>query len=373
MEECCFMTTMSSLSIKKLPIPADYLFWRSHARFIFEHVSAAVIAVDASGCITIFNGEAESTFGLNGQNVVGQTFRSVFPGYAEHEYYLLQTLTTGKEIRDAEHTYCPYTGKEGTFVQNLGLVKGDHGEVSGAIWMRKDVTHERRFQQEVNNAQIQAIVSQIAAATAHEIRNPLTTAKGYIQLAKQQTNQGLDIQEKLEWAVEEIDQINHIITDFLALVHPGADGLQFITFNKLIEDLVQLVENVGNMMSISVATRLDKQVPLCMLDAKLVKQAVLNVIRNAIQAMPHGGSLTISTHYMADLGEVSVSVTDTGEGIRKEDLSRIFSPFFSTRVDGSGLGLTLTNRIVQHHGGRVTVTSEVGEGTSVTLVLPVCQ
>jgi PAS domain S-box-containing protein len=365
------MTPLSELLGKKLTHPAHDLFWRSHARFLFEQMSASVIAVDISGCITIFNGEAEKTFNRDNKTVLGKTFQSVFPNLAEHEYYLLQALKTGRELRNAEHTYCPYTGQEGTFLQSVGLVKGNHGEITGAIWLRRDITHERRFQQEINDAKIQAIVSQIAAATAHEIRNPLTTAKGFIQLAMQ--GQSGTQHDYLASAIEEIDQINVIISDFLALIHPEAGGLQFMSFNKLIEDLVLLVENVGTMVNISVETRLDKQAPLCMLDAKLVKQALLNVIRNALQAMPQGGKLTITTDYDVDSDEVSVSVTDTGEGIRKDDLSRIFSPFFSTRIDGSGLGLTLTNRIIQNHGGRIQIASTEGHGTTVTLMLPVCQ
>lgn len=367
------MTITTSLLTKKLAIPADYLFWRSHARFIFENITAAVTAVDVSGTITIFNREAEKVFGLKSRDVIGKPLSTVFPGLAKHEYYLLNTLHSGREYKDVEYSYCPYTGRDGVFVNSVALVKGAHLEVAGAIWMRKDVTQERRFQKEVSNAEVQAMVSQIAAGTAHEIRNPLTTAKGYIQLAKQKCNARSIIREYLEMATEEIEQANSIITDFLALIHPGAEGLQFVSFNQLVEDLVQLVGNVATMVNISVVMKLDEQVPLCMMDDKLVKQAVLNILRNAIQSMSQGGRITVETSYLPESDEISVSVSDTGEGIRQEDLSRIFTPFFSTRVDGSGLGLTLTNRIVQHHNGRIDVASKLGKGTTVTLIFPVCQ
>lgn len=365
------MTKTTSLLTKRLSISADFMFWRSHARFIFENIAASVIAVDVSGCITIFNEEAEQTFCRQRGEVVGKPLWSVFPGMAEHEYYLLHALQSGRELKDAEYSYCPYSGREGAFVHSVSLVKGTHGEVVGAIWMRKDVTDERNFQREVCNAEIQAMISQIAAGTAHEIRNPLTSAKGYLQLAIQRCGKNSVTREYLTMACEEIDQANRIISDFLALVHPGVEGLQFVSFNCLITDLVQLVEKVATMLNIEIAAELDEQIPLCVLDQKMVKKATLNVVNNAIQAMPQGGRLSISTRYLRQQNRISVVISDTGVGIRQEDLNRVLTPFYSTRVDGSGLGLTLTNRIVQHHNGHLQITSKEGEGTTVTLFFPV--
>ena len=365
------MPSIKTIIANKLAVPVDYHFWRSHARFIIENIAAAVVAIDASGCITIFNGEAEQELKKTADEVIGKHLKTVFPNIPEHEYYLLQVLKSGRELKDVEGNYCPYTGREGVFIHSVAIIKGTHGEVGGTIWMRKDLTYERRFQKEVSNAEVQAIVSQIAAGTAHEIRNPLTTAKGYIQLAQNRCEES--IQPYLEMAVDEIDQINRIITDFLALMHPGAEGLQFISINDLIVDLLQLVGNLGTMVNINIAAELDEQAPLCMLDAKLIKQAVLNVLRNAIQAMPNGGQLSVSTKYFSDSDKISIAVSDTGMGIRQEDLCRIFSPFFSTKVEGSGLGLTLTNRILQHHDGYVQVESRENSGTTVNLIFPVSQ
>lgn len=365
------MSTIHTLIAKQLAVPADYHFWRSHARFIIENIAAAVVAVDVNGCITIFNSEAEKVFHKSAEETIGKHLKAVFPSIPEHEYYLLQVLNNGRNLSNVEGNYCPYTKHEGVFVHSVAVVKGPHGEVGGAIWMRKDLTYERRFQKEVSNAEVQAIVSQIAAGTAHEIRNPLTTAKGYIQLAQNSCDES--IQPYMKMALEEIDQVNRIITDLLALIHPGAEGLQFISINSLIVDLMQLVGNLGTMVNINITSTLDEQAPLCMLDATLVKQAILNVLRNAIQAMPEGGVLTVSTEYYADTDKICIAVSDTGVGIRQEDLSRIFSPFFSTKVEGSGLGLTLTNRILQHHDGYVQVESKENNGTTVSLIFPISQ
>ena len=352
-------------------VPADYLFWRSHAHFIFENVSAAVIAVNTSGCITIFNSEAEKVFNKTASIVLGKSLKAVFPNLPSHEYYLLKTLKTGKELKDVEHDYCPYADKVGVFSHSFALVKGEHNDIVGAIWLRKDITCERRFQREVNNAEIQAMVSQIAAGTAHEIRNPLTTAQGFIQLACQQCPE--DARQHLEFALEELNQMNRTITDFLDFIHPKPEGLQFVSVNRLLEDLLQMIEKVGIMVKIEIISHLDQKIPLCLLDPELVKQAVLKVLRSGIKAMPHGGKLTVNTSYCQDADEVMINITDTGPTISAEDLSQIFKPLVSMKADTAGQGLTLANRIIQHQGGYLHVFSEKGLGTSVKMFFPVCE
>jgi two-component system sensor histidine kinase AtoS len=363
----------SSLLTKKLKAPVDYLFWRSHASFIVENISAAIVAVDTHGDITVFNNKAEAVFQKPALDVLGQPFSKIFPNIPDHEQYLLHVLKTGRELKEKESTYCPYTHREGIFSHTVSLVKGAHGEVGGSIWMRKDLTCERRFQKEVNNAEVQAIVSQIAAGTAHEIRNPLTTAKGYIQLAQSRCANNPVVVDYLGMAVEEIEQINGILSDLLALIHPNEEGLQFTCLNMTVNDLLHLVENVGMMVDIEIISELDKNIPLCLFDQKQIKQAILNVLRNAIQAMPDCGRLTVKTKYLSEMGQVCISVCDTGHGIREEDIARIFTPFYSTKVEGSGLGLTLTNRIIQHHDGWVEITSKENKGTRVDMYLPLCK
>ncbi|MBS4031743.1 MAG: ATP-binding protein [Clostridiales bacterium] len=200
----------------------------------------------------------------------------------------------------------------------------------------------------------------------------MATAKGFLQLAKQHSAENNTVSCYLDSAVEEIDQIDRIITDFLALVHPKAEGLQFINLNDLIADVVILVGNVATMYNIAVHTQYT-ELPLCLLDTKQVKHALLNVLQNAIQAMPQGGLLQVDTVFDTETEEIRISISDTGNGINRENLSRIFNPFYSTKVEGSGLGLTLTNRIVTHHDGHIEVYSEEGKGTTVRLCFPTNQ
>ncbi|MCR3923036.1 MAG: ATP-binding protein [Firmicutes bacterium] len=348
--------------------PIERKFWRAYTHFVVDHTFAAIVAIDEEECITIFNRQAELVFKKKASDLIGKPITKVFPNLAVHEHYLLITLNNGRETREVETYYCPYTDQEGVFIHSVALVKSASGTVGGAIWMRKDLTKTRRFQNEINNAEVQAIVSQIAAGTAHEIRNPLTTAKGYIQLARQKADAA--ISTHLDLALAEIDEIEHIITDLLSLFHPSAEGLQFVSLNGLLQTLLHLVENAGTLAGIVIRSILDKQVPLCLIDVKLIRQALLNILRNAMEAMPLGGELTVHTSYDVGAVEICITISDTGIGIETEHLSKIFQPFYTTKNEGSGLGLTLANRIIQHHNGYMDIESVSGQGTHVQIHLP---
>ncbi|NLZ39292.1 MAG: PAS domain-containing protein [Firmicutes bacterium] len=345
-------------------------FWYTYTSLVVHNIAAAVIAINKSGRIIFFNRQAELVFNKKEQEVLGKKLTSVFSHLAEHEHYLLKALKSGRGITEVETNYCPYTDKEGVFIHSVALIRTAFG-TEGAIWMRKDFTDQRRFQQEVNNAEVQAIVSQIAAGAAHEIRNPLTTAKGYLQLAQKKAD--AEIASYLASALEEVNEIEKIVSSLLALFHPCSNSFRFVSLNGLIKKLLRLVENAGLFNNIVIRTMLDKHVPLCLLDVKLIKYALLNVFRNAIEAMPDGGVLTVKTSYDAAKEVVCIEITDTGKGIEPENLPNIVKPFYSTKKQGSGLGLTLTNRIIHHHNGSLKVKSNYGKGTSVHLYLPVSQ
>ncbi|HZK25837.1 MAG TPA: ATP-binding protein [Oscillospiraceae bacterium] len=344
-------------------------FWRTYASFVVDSTRAAIVAIDINGQITLFNRQAELVFQKKRQDVIGASLASTFPQLDEHEHYLYLALKCERGMTEVENNYCPYTGTEGVFIHSVAIVQNPSGEISGAIWMRKDQTSRRRFQNEINSAEVQALVSQIAAGTAHEIRNPLTTTKGYIQLARQKTEQ--DVSAYLETALEGIEQIEEIITDLLSLFHPNIEGLQLTSINSLLVELLQLVQHAGTLVNIVIRTILDKQAPLCLVDAKLIKYVLLNILRNAMEAMPDGGCLTVKTAYHRETNTVTISVSDTGKGIKREDLRKIFDPFYTTKKEGSGLGLTLSNRIMHHHNGYIDVDSTCGEGSCVHLHLPV--
>jgi len=350
--------------------PGNVLFWQAYTHFLLENTVAAIIAVDRLGHVTIFNRHAEHTFGIASVDALGRELKQVLSVVADQEHYLLQALQNGHELKDTEHSYCPYTKQEGSFIHNVALLRLPNGQVGGAIWMRKDISAIRLFQKEVRLAEVEALVWQMAAGTAHEIRNPLASARGYIQLTQQLHKEHKKLAEYLDMAVEEIDEATRTISNFLALVRPQKEKLQVASLNELTEEVLLMVEKVAAMSDIKLSCSLDTLVPPTTLDTRQVKNALLSVLNNALQAMPQGGNLKIETLYNDSHEEISVAVSDTGVGIPAENLRQVSRPLFSTKQASNGLGLTLTTRILQHHNGRVEVESELSQGTTVRLFFP---
>ncbi|NLM45569.1 MAG: PAS domain-containing protein [Firmicutes bacterium] len=364
------MMTKQNIVIEKhdLCVPVEKKFWQEYSDIILNNATAAIIAIDNKERITLFNRQAEHVFAKKAKDVIGLPLKQVFPHLADHEHYLLLALHQQREFKDTERYFCPYTNKSGVFSHTVTVVKNARGQIGGAIWLRRDLTCERRLQQEMSNASIQATVSQIAAGTAHEIRNPLTTARGYIQFALCQ--EGKPIATYLKTALQEIDQIDRIITELLSFFQPREDGLQFININNIIEDLLGLTQDTVSLSNIRFQTSLDKNMPLCLADAAQIKNALLHILRNAMEALPQGGTIAINSAYDSSKGEISITVCDSGTGIKQEDLAQVFRPFFTTKEMGMGLGLTLANRIIQHHGGHIKLESAWGKGTKVSIYLP---
>ena len=351
-------------------LSARLLFWEAYVHSFWENSVAAIVAVDCLGCVTIFNQQAEHIFSLTAQSVLGRPLNQVFPLVADHEHYLLQSLKKRQDLKDVEYSYCPYTEQEGSFVHNVALVILPGERLGGAIWVRKDVSALRSFQKEIRLAEVEALVWQMAAGIAHEIRNPLASARGHIQLARQLCTDQHPLAEYLEIAVEEIDQITQIISYFPALVRPQPETLPLVNLNELTEDLLRIVDKVVTMSDIRLSWTLNSSLPLIPLDVKQVSRALLSILLNAMQAMLQGGALKVETSYDASHEEISVTISDTGIGIAAENLRQVFNPLFSTKEAGNGLGLTLANRILQRHNGRIEVASELGQGTTVRLCFP---
>ncbi|MGI6285013.1 Signal transduction histidine-protein kinase AtoS [Moorella humiferrea] len=216
-----------------------------------------------------------------------------------------------------------------------------------------------------------AIVGELAAGMAHEIRNPLTSIRGFLQLLQNKFDpQGVE-REYFTIIFEELDRINNIIKEFLSLAKPAQPQLQFIAFNQLVAEALLLAEQEAIMYDVKLIQNLSPELPLLCLDPGQMKQVILNLTSNAIQATGPGGIVIISSYFDAANRQVVTTVEDNGPGIPPEKLNLIFEPFYTTKENGTGLGLTLSRRIVASHGGKILVTSKVGEGSRFTICLPV--
>jgi len=248
----------------------------------------------------------------------------------------------------------------------------------GLVGVFKDLTQVRDLEEEMRRREWFAKIGEMSAGMAHEIRNPLGGMAGALQMLRREPLLDSENARLMDIATKEATRLNTIITEFLRYSRPPDLNLKECDLRELVTETVALIRHDGRVQkSQEVVVRQEGHIPMVQADPDKMKQVFWNLATNALQAMPSGGTLTISTgcrrvtsgKRSGDV--VEVVVQDTGTGIRKEDLNRIFLPFFTTKQNGSGLGLATAQRIVDQHGGWVRVESEEGKGARFVVVLPV--
>jgi len=244
----------------------------------------------------------------------------------------------------------------------LCLALGFAGAVT-LFWRRKVAGLEK----EVARRERLAALGTLAAGVAHEIRNPLSSIKGFATYFGAKFEPGTQDRELAQVMVGEVERLNRVVTELLDLTRPSELRLAPVRICDLVQHALKLVDGDCRSRGIAVEVRLAELEPV-LLDADRMLQALLNLFLNAIQAMPSGGTLTVSARQVRE--RLELSVADTGHGIAPQDLDRIFDPYFTTKNQGTGLGLATVRTLVEAHGGQVKVTSEQGQGTQVTLDLP---
>ena len=223
-------------------------------------------------------------------------------------------------------------------------------------------------------AERMAHVGQLAGGLAHEIKNPLSTLSINLQLLDEEwgsvdTPEGRRLRAKIEVLMAEVHRLEEILSDFLRFARGPELTPEDCDPNQVVSEVLDFIGPEAQLNHIQVRQSLASDVPRCRLDVDLIKQALLNIIINAQQAMPKGGELMVRTS-AAD-GQVAIDITDTGPGIPEEQLEQVFHIYFSTKKGGTGLGLPTAKRIVEDHDGEMLLQSEVGKGTNFQIRLPV--
>ncbi len=241
------------------------------------------------------------------------------------------------------------------------------GIVSGLFFSKTDA-HLKMMEEEVSQKRRLAMVGEMAAGMAHEIRNPLAALSGSIQLLKNEPSLQEESRHLMDIALHETDRLNAIITAFLLYAKPNPPRRRWVTLDELLGESVALIKKSESGASMQVFLKMSDPASEIFVDPDQLKQVFWNLAINAFSAMPQGGVLTLITKQVSSTMEFSFQ--DTGTGISKEDLPKIFYPFFTTKSSGSGLGLPIVQRIIEQHDGSIGVTT-CATGTTIKIVIPI--
>jgi len=238
----------------------------------------------------------------------------------------------------------------------------------GWLVVLSDITEQERVQEYIHQSEKLAMVGQLAAGAAHEIRNPLAVIFGFIQLMTSSLPDEQNQRFQLPLVLSEIARINKIVTELLLLSKPSSPNYREVTLTDIFSSILPLMYGEASLHGVEIVERYEKDIPLHV-DVEQLKQVLLNLMKNAMEAMPAGGTLTISSTHDED--NIQITVADTGLGIPAEHVARIFDPFFSLKEEGTGLGLPISMRMMKNHGGDIHVKSEPGRGTEMIICLPI--
>ncbi|HEY8394227.1 MAG TPA: ATP-binding protein, partial [Thermaerobacter sp.] len=339
---------------------------------VFEQINTGIVAVDEDGLVTLTNRTAVEILARVGYAPERVRAPRRLGDQIPYDSILLEQLASDRPLQPVTLHLRRQDDAGGPPVvvtaQSFPLFDEECRRV-GAVLLVRDVTQERELEQRVLRSERLAAVGQLAAGAAHEIRNPLTAIKGFIQLIGQRVDR--ETGAYIDIVFQEIDRIEQIVNDLLLLARQPQPRLKRVDLARLLGRLVEMVRMEAGAGRYHIELVVEDKLPSLSADERQLRQVFLNLIRNGLEAMLDGGRLWIRASHDRDAGTVTVEVEDEGVGIPPEILERIFDPFFSTKDHGTGLGLAVSYGIVRNHGGHIDVESEPGRGTRVRVILPV--
>jgi signal transduction histidine kinase len=334
------------------------------------HLQAAVILLRPGGVVGFANAAAER---LVGRKLTNRTLGDALPSSHPLATVAAAVLDEGAEPRH-ETVTLPQGANEPRewAVSGYPLRAGDQRD--GALLVLRDLEPVRAVASLVSYSQKLAALGQLTSGVTHEVKNPLNAMRIHLELLRARlAKSGVpirpEIAENIDIIAQEIQRLDRVVQGFLRFAHPQALRLAPVDLNAILKDIARVARPEAVRAGVEIVLDAGRGLPRVTADAELIAQAIRNLVNNAIQAMPSGGTLTIASRQGASRG-VEIRVADQGVGIPAENLDKIFRLYFTTKAGGSGIGLAMVYRIVQMHDGQVDVESTTGKGTTVVLTLP---
>ncbi|KPU27307.1 hypothetical protein TR13x_06075 [Caloranaerobacter sp. TR13] len=331
---------------------------------ILDSITNVLIAVDKDLKIQLINKEGKKLLGLD-ETCIGKGLDILFVEYDKIEKTLKDVLTFNKKVNIV--TKCNSKDKTNIYVKLFAYpLHNILNRIEGVVIVLEDISQIRKLENQVRRAEKLSAVGQLASGIAHEIRNPLGIIKTISQTVVKDI-ENAEIKEGLEIIVHEVDRANMVIKGLLDFAKPNVNQIKTQSIDKLIKEVIMLTKKYAQQHGVKIiyTSKVDIKI---LIDAEKIKQAFINIIFNSVQAMPEGGCLNISLNIKDNW--VKVSFEDNGTGIQRNELEKIFEPFYTTKDTGTGLGLSITHRIIDEHGGYIEVSSKPGIGTKFDIFLP---
>lgn len=336
---------------------------------ILNSMTSGIFCVDLESRIFFVNRFMQNTIGRSDREVMGRLAYEVLGFPSRKSCPIAEAISSGKPIIRREAFIRRKDGTEILAGMTINPLKDQHDHVIGAVGLVADLTPRRSVEEEKKVMQNLAMIGEMAARMAHEIKNPLTSIYSGLQLLKMQLDMGDRDRERIDLILNETRRLNDIVRNLVVFSKAPVLNLAMGNILDPIESALSLLEPQIEAKDIRCTRGYEKGIKKCLMDGYQMRQVFSNIFLNAIEAMDQGGDLGINVRRkkIHDRDILDIEITDTGCGMSPDQLKKIFTPFFSTRRKGTGLGLVTAKRIVEEHGGMIAALSEPGEGSSFIL------
>jgi len=361
---------------------------RNRAQQYLNIAGVIIVAINDEGIVTLINKKGCDVLGYKEEEIIGKHwFDLCVPARERKERKdAFKKVMAGEieEAEDYENSILTKSGEERIIAWHNTTLTDEKGHIIGTLSSGEDITKRKQTEEELIRSEKLGSLGQLAASVAHEVNNPLAGIMVYIKLFlkkyKEKKLQTENTEEQLFKIEKELERTTRIIRNLLDFARQSEPAIRPVELNKVIEAALLLVGHQISLENIKLEKKLEAPLPLVLADFDKIQQVLINIIMNAIQAMPDGGHLTITSSVAKDINindllkdTVRIEISDTGVGIPKENLNKLFTPFFTTKEKGKGvgLGLPVVHGIIEQHKGKIEVDSQPDIGTTFTIYLEV--
>ncbi len=359
-----------------------YHFYRS----IIQNLTSGLITIDLDGEITFVNRTVGQLLGYEVEELLSKQIQLLFDEEKEFRLFMQQLSSSGKRIDEKEVVFRKKNGEKIIVELNASPIHDENNNFEGIVLLFRDLTEIHQLKKQVERMERLALLGELAAGIAHEIRNPL----GGIKTAAQVLEESFGVDDfrlqLIQRIVREVDKANRLLQEFFKFAKPTKPQLAFHNIEMIIDGVYLLLAPKLQKRNIKFSASFAENVPQVYVDETQIEQVILNLFLNSIDAMPEGGELRVNTRSKKlrildkerenlnienhEVTYVIVEISDTGIGIPEQHIEKIFNPFFTTKTDGVGLGLSICSRLIEENGGKIDVVRGKEKGATFILAIP---
>lgn len=340
---------------------------------ILRNMASGVIAIDSKGIVTVFNDIAAQITGRSPDEIIGRPYEFTLEDKNNLPASLNNILKTEKSVYKQEKSIVSKSGDSVPVMYSSYIVLDENENLLGAVEIFENLTEIKALQEEIRRRQTLVELGEMAASIAHEIRNPLGGIGGFAILLERDLEGDEAKQKLVRRIIKGINDLHKLTSEVLLYTRKMEPSITPVDVKTVLQETIALIKMESEEASVDIEFTCPQEDIQVEIDIDLLKRMLINLLKNAIQAMPSGGNIFIELSWQLLHNRFKIVVRDTGVGIEKEHLDKIFNPFFTTSSKGAGLGLAMVRRMVEIHNGAISVKSTPGDGAEFTIVLPILQ